>query len=129
MTIFNPSSCFKEDPLNDSLEETYYTLIGSEDKLDSENLPIRSKLDSKVYAKKIMRADQTVKYLIRLDRNGKLFNPISFYGEEKNNNFLDRVCRSNDKFKQVSQKTFNLYAEFLKSKNPAWLNNAERETE
>lgn len=82
-----------------------------------------------ICAKTIHRSNGTNKYLIRLDTNGKLFNPISIYGVEQNKTFLDRVCRSNQKFKEVSEKVMTLYIRFLNQKNPALLNNAEREAE
>jgi hypothetical protein len=66
-----------------------------------------------------------VEYIISI----KLFNPVSIYGVEKDKNFLDRICRSNSKFKEVNHKVFDLYVKFLQSKNISWLNNAEREAE
>jgi hypothetical protein len=67
--------------------------------------------------------------MIRLDSNNKFFNPVSIYGTEKNKTFLDRICRSNQKFSEVSEKVFSLYTKFLSTKNILWLNNAEREAE
>jgi hypothetical protein len=49
--------------------------------------------------------------------------------QEKTNGFLDRICRSNDKFKTVNEKAFNWYVQFLSSKNLSWFHNAEREIE
>jgi hypothetical protein len=54
---------------------------------------------------------------------------MSIYGQENNSTFLDRVCRASGKFKDVNYKTFDLYVNFLKTKNVAWLHNAEREAE
>ena len=67
------------------------------------------------------------KYVIKLSNNGKLYNPISVLGEEKTFTFLDKICRSNNRFKTVNEKAFNWYIQFLRSKNLAWFYNAERE--
>lgn len=108
----------------------FYCIIGSEEFLDNNSNPRVSKEnDSRVLAKKILRDDGSVKFTIKTNASGKLQNPVSIYGTEKTNNFLDRVCRSSDKFKEVNMKTFDLYINFLKTKNTAWLNNAEREAE
>jgi hypothetical protein len=86
--------------------------------------------DSKnIFAKKVIRKNGTKKYLVKNDSNGKLCNPLSIYGQEQEKSFLNRVCRSNNKFVEVNQKTFDWYVKFLSSKNVAWLNNAERERE
>lgn len=111
---------------------TIYSLDGSlETDTESDNPDIMTTPDGQqICAKTINRSNGTKKYLIRLDTNGKLFNPISIYDNiEKNKTFLDRVCRSNQKFKEVSEKVMNLYIRFLQQKNPALLNNAEREAE
>lgn len=107
--------------------EQYYTLSGMEDFIDDQQMPRVTKINEKTFAKKIIRDDGTIRYSVKLNPNGKLYNPVSMYGQDKGNTFLDRVCRSNDRFKNVSLKTFDLYINFLKTKNLAWLNNAERE--
>ena len=90
---------------------------------------INKKLDDKVYAKKIQRKDGSYKLSIRTGADGKLYNPMSIYGKEKSSTLLDNVCKSNDKFKTVNEKTFTWYTQFLKTKNMAHLYNAEREAE
>lgn len=107
----------------------YYTAHGAHDSLDVDNNPVLNEDSDKTLAKKIIRSDGTIKYTIKLSSEGKLLNPFSIYGQEKNSTFLDRVCRSNSKFKEVNQKSFDLYLKFLKTKNNAWLLNAEREVE
>lgn len=110
----------------DNLE--LFTLYGQEDFLDSGNNPrCQSENSDKVFAKKFQRDDGTIKYSLKLDNNGKIYNPISIYGTSKTSSFLDRVCRSQNKFKEVNQKAFDMYLKFLKTKNIAWLHNTERE--
>ena len=119
----------KNTPIENNPNE-FYTILGSEDYIDSNSFPrIESDTDNRILAKKIVRDDGSIKYTIKTDATGKFQNPVSIYGNEKTNNFLDRVCRSSDKFKEVNMKTFNMYVTFLRTKNAAWLHNAEREAE
>lgn len=129
--IFNPKSVFSNKKSEDvSVEEKLYTLIGFEDFVDDTGLAqISSETSEKVFAKEILRKDGTTKFMVKLSNNGKIFNPVSIYGIEENNSFLNRVCRSNNKFREVNEKTFSWYLKFLNSKNIAWLHNAEREME
>jgi hypothetical protein len=119
-----------KDTNSDSIqsENEFYCIRGEEDFLDSNNNPRCNREDNdKVLAKKIIRDDGVIKYTIKLDNNGKIFNPMSIYGATKISSFLDRVCRSQNKYKEVNLKAFSMYLSFLKSKNIAWLNNVERE--
>jgi hypothetical protein len=112
---------------NSKNENEFYSIIGSQDFLDSKNNPrVSSEDDIKVVAKKIYRDDGSIRYSIKYE-NGKFTNPISIYGSKVENTFLDRICKSNDKFKEVNPKAFEMYLKFLKTKNTAWLNNVERE--
>lgn len=109
-------------------QNLYFSLKDYADFIDDDNNPrINNENSDKVLAKKILRNDGSYRLHIKLDNNGKLYNPISIYGETKQSSFLDRVCRSQNKFKEVNDKAFNMYLSFLKTKNIAWFNNAERE--
>ena len=121
---------FEQSAKNIIQENEYYTLSGLEDFQDDLNNPrIKNSEDTKILAKKIIRDNNHIKFSIKLGNNGKIYNPISIYGEEKKSNFLDRICRNSNKFKEVNSKAFDLYIKFLKTKNIAWLHNAEREME
>lgn len=127
MSIFSENNVFGSKQIRENTE--LYTIFGEEDILQ-DGLPIRSNDDDKVYAKKVSRADSSSKYLIRLDYSAKLFNPLSIYdGTDKRQatEFLNSVCRNNKRFKEVNEKTFDLYLKFLSTKNISWLHNAERE--
>lgn len=130
MAFFQPDSIYQNETSveEDLLKQQYYTLIGDQDIILDEQ-PCRKKLDDKVYAKKIQRKDGSYKLSIRTGTDGKLYNPMSIYGKEKASTLLDNVCKSNDKFKTVNEKTFTWYTQFLKTKNMAHLYNAEREAE
>lgn len=107
--------------------DEFYCMIGLEDFVDNNNNPrLKSESDKKVVAKKIHREDGSTRYSIKYD-NGKFVNPISIYGSKQDSTFLDRICKSNDRFKDVNLKVFDMYLRFLRTKNTAWLNNAERE--
>lgn len=110
------------------LTEEFYTLTGQEE-LVIDNKPRRLKDDQYVYAKRIQKKDGSYKTMIKTSSNGKLFNPVSILGAEKTNTFLDRVCKSNDKFRTVNHKAFEWYIQFLSSKNLGWFYNAEREVD
>jgi hypothetical protein len=124
----NNTSIYTQDKKqNETAQTIAYTLSGSHAlSEDSDLLTINNE---QVCAKIVHRIDATKKYMIRLDSNNKFFNPVSIYGTEKNKTFLDRICRSNQKFSEVSEKVFSLYTKFLSTKNILWLNNAEREAE
>tara|TARA_Y100000004_G_scaffold158555_1_gene184911 strand:+ start:83 stop:475 length:393 start_codon:yes stop_codon:yes gene_type:complete len=130
MALYKPNNIYKtEDNLNeDLLQQEFFTLSGDEEFVLQET-PRRHKADDQVYAKRIQRKDGTYKLSIRTASDGKLYNPMSIYGEEKKSTLLDNVCKSNEKFRTVNPKTFDLYVQFLSSKNLAYLYNAEREAE
>lgn len=108
----------------------FYTINGMEDFIDNNNNPrLNKETDDNIFAKKTTRSDGSVRYSVRLAKDGKIYNPMSIYGQEVASNFLDRVCRASGKFKDVNYKTFDMYINFLKTKNVAWLHNAEREAE
>lgn len=111
--IFNPNTNLGMEKTEETIES-----ISCKDINDNEY----------IYAKKIRRQDSSIKYVIKTDKNFKLYNPFSIYDEsERYTNFVDNVCRQSDKFREVSKKVFDFYVEFLKTKNISYLNNAERE--
>ena len=127
MSIFSENNVFS----NKHTEEQVflYTIEGQQDFLDND-MPMRQKDDDSVYAKKIIRSNGSIKYMVKLDYSAKLFNPLSIYDKEDKRQvteFLDSVCRNNKKFKEVNSKVFDLYTRFLSTKNTSWLFNAERE--
>lgn len=113
----------------DSIDE-FYTIMGDQDYYDNDNNPRLLKDDNKkTLAKKLYTENKKPKYLIKMNTAGKLHNPLSIVSQQKmTSNFLDRKCRE-PKFKSVSNKTFNMYVNFLKTKNLSWLYNADREAE
>lgn len=107
----------------------YYTVSGQEDFFDNDQIPRLANDSDKVYAKKTVRDNGTVRYSIKLSLNNKLYDPTMQYETKRTKSFLDSTVRDENRFKNVSPNVFNLYLAFLKTKNVAWLHNAQREDE
>jgi hypothetical protein len=107
-----------------------YTLMDNHDFIDETDNPRAKQDNHKVLAKKFFREDGTIKFMIKRDSSGKLFNPLSIYGDNPSRaaNFLDKTCKD-FKFRTVNMKIFEHYVNFLRTKNLSWLYNAEREAE
>ncbi len=78
------------------------------------------------YAVKISKGNKT-NYYVKRGKYGKLYNPIGLYSEGNVTKQNTRHGQSQWSLKTTSEKVFNYYINFLKTKNSAWLNNAERE--
>lgn len=106
--------------------DEFYTIYGDQDFFDENNNPRLSNDNDKTLAKKVF-TENKAKYLVKLDTNGKFFDPTNILAKDSGskNNFLSRTCKQ-PKFKPVSQETFVLYLNFLKTKNLSWLYNANR---
>lgn len=104
----------------------FYTMLGDHDFIDKDNRPRSNDENNKVVAKSVETKNNT-KYFIKIGTYGKVFNPIGMFSEGNNNKFLAKIGRKEWEFKEVNPKIFDLYLNFLTTKNIAWLNNAERE--
>lgn len=118
----------KVDLTQDTQQNRYYCLNGDGDYLDDEGFSLcKDEQDKKVCAKKMTRANGSIKYLIKTGEDKKLYNPISIYDNKDNKRFLETISRNQNLFKEVNYNSFYLYLRFLKTKNVAYLTNAERE--
>lgn len=113
------------DPPNKIYE--YYTILGDHDYLDENNRPRANEENNKVVAKTVTTDSKPSRYYIKVGTYGKIYNPIGLYSEGNNTKFLSKIGRKQFEFKEVNNQIFNLYLNFLTTKNVAWLNNAERE--
>lgn len=121
------SFIFQPTNKQDITTSEYYCMSGNEDYMDENNLP-RLKNDGKlVLAKRIDKTDAQPQFFVKISNQNKLFNPLGAGLEDKSYSIVDNVCRPADKFKSVNLTVFNMYLNFLSSKNIAWLNKAERE--
>lgn len=102
----------------------YYTELGKEDRKDNEGNPITDSSD-KALAKAVYR--KQLNYYIRVGNDGKIYNPHGLFSEGSHNNFLKRLGKPQWKMLKVPHKVFSMYLNFLRTKNTAWLNNAQRE--
>lgn len=107
-----------------SIEIKHYTLVGNHDFIDEDDLPRTN--ESKALAKTIIANDRK-KYMIKVGAYGRIFNPLGLHTEGKENKFLSKIGKNEWNFKEVNLKIFEMYLNFLKSRNIAWLNNAQRE--
>lgn len=114
------------NPVSDesNIEVKHYTILGDHDYIDNDDYP-RSE-ESKAMAKSIT-ANNNTRYFVKIGTYGKIFNPIGLHSEGRQDKFLSKIGRKEWEFKEVNPKVFDLYINFLKSRNIAWLNNAQRE--
>ena len=139
--IFRPNDTIVLDPDN-SIDPvtTVYTIKGKEDELDPDGLPIlndtiyeRSNGDEYIvkadtfddaYAKKTYNGKR-YRYYAKMNQRGDLYSPFGLYEEWQTKQKKD----SGEpiwQFKEINQRVFELYTSFLKTKNKAWLQNANR---
>jgi hypothetical protein len=91
--------------------------------LDESDSPLN---DPDAYAVKIVKGHKT-NYFVKRGKYGKLFNPIGMYTEGRKNVQMRHAGRPEWRMEPTNEKIFTYYINFLKTKNLAWLNNAERE--
>jgi hypothetical protein len=108
-------------------EYEYFTILGDHDYLDDLNRPRSNEETNKVVAKTSTSDKKPTRYYIKVGTYGKIYNPIGMFSEGKNTKFLSKIGRKEFEFKEVNQRVFDFYTNFLSTKNMAWLNNAERE--
>jgi hypothetical protein len=116
-------SGINDKPVTDT---EYFTIIGKHEYIDNNKNPRVSKETPEVCAKKIVGEEKT-KFYIKTGLYGKVYDPIGLFSEGTGAKFLARSGKKAWNFKQVSSRVFDMYLSFLKTKNKAWLTNAERE--
>jgi hypothetical protein len=105
-----------------SHEDEFYTLFGIEDYVDDNGNTRQTQQGKKTYAKRV-----DGKCLVKIGIDGRAYNPLGLYSEGHANKTLAKVGKGQYNFKRVNPKVFDLYVSFLRTKNIAWLNNANRE--
>lgn len=120
-------------------EETlYFTSKGNEKFLDENSNPRLDKDGPTVYAKAIKdkKSRQITKdvpvgysYYIKTEPNKKIFDPTVLHSVEPKvqKSFLNKTCKSELVFTEVTQSIFDQYVSFLRTGNSLWLNKAQRE--
>ena len=117
-----------QKPAEEELQEQqafFYTIFGKHDWLDDEGFPRLDVEGADTYAKS-MTGNERTKFFVKRGRHGRLYNPIGLYSEGTANKQLRHAGKPEWEFREATEKTFNFYIKFLKTKNSAWLSNAER---
>ena len=110
-----------------------YTVSGSHDFIDEDGYPRLEDLSDKkaedrheAHAK-FSPDGGKIKFFAKIGKHGRLYNPIGMYSEGTSARNVKHAGRPEWVFRQVTKKVFDYYIQFLKTKNAAWLSNAERE--
>lgn len=109
-------------PQQELQENTFYTVWGMEDFVDDDG-NMRQKNETKDTFAKVVNG----KYLIKVGLDNRVYNPIGMFSEGSSNKVLAKIGKNEFNFKKVNSRVFNFYLSFLRTKNIAWLNNANRE--
>ncbi len=116
-----------KDHNQETYKYVYYTLFGIHSELDKDGNPITSD-EKKGYAYvRINDQNNSEQYYLKIGLYGKIFNPMGLYSEGRENKFLSKIGKNEYNFTKVNKKVFDMYINFLRTKNIAWINNAERE--
>jgi len=111
-------------------ESTYlYTILGNHDWVDEDGFPRMNTKEfdpAQVHAKAVKDSSRT-KFYIKRGRYGKPFDPMGIYTEGTEYKQKRHAGKPEWELKQVNKKAFDFYINFLRTKNSAWLRNAERE--
>lgn len=119
---------FQQAPKDEDVRQVeYFTLIGENDFFDDQNRPRSNAENKSTVAKSVKVNNNPARYYIKVGAYGKIYNPIGLFSEGKNTKFLSKIGKKEFEFTEVNQRVFDMYMNFLVSKNIAWLNNAERE--
>lgn len=104
------------------VEDKFYTVWGMEDYVDDDGNTRQEKETQKTFAK-----TTNGKYFIKIGLDNRVYNPLGLFSEGRANKVLAKIGKNEFNFKRVNSKVFDLYVSFLRTKNIAWLNNANRE--
>lgn len=128
------TSSFRTDQDN-HYDTKLYTVSGLESYIDSQGYPRLQTESPNVYAKaiknklgKAMSSGLHFRFYIKTDPNKNIFNPTdtSPVLDKQQHSFLNKVCKTEYTFSEVSENIFNQYIDFLKSKNTKLLHSAQR---
>jgi|TARA_R100001163_G_scaffold12639_1_gene11827 hypothetical protein len=107
-----------------------FTIFGKHSSSDDDGyprLPSEEQDHHNAYAKRVSVGNR-IKYYVKRGRYGRLYNPIGLYSEGTAKKQLRHAGRPEWQFKEATEQVFDKYIKFLKTKNVAWLNNAERDS-
>jgi hypothetical protein len=102
---------------------------------DEEDNPRSSEDNDKTYAKAVKNKPSkhfsngekfSFSFYIKTNPSKVIYDPNSI-NDTKIHSFINKVCKSEWSYREVSESVFNKYINFLKTENVQWLNNAQRE--
>lgn len=112
----------EKTPSINNIEDRFYTIWGMEDFVDEDGNTRQDKETKNTFAK-----HTNGKFLIKIGLDNRVYNPLGLFSEGRPNKVLAKIGKNEFNFKRVNSKVFDLYISFLRTKNIAWLNNANRE--
>lgn len=126
--IINKDKAIKEPKRT----EVIYTVTGQQDYLENDRYPCvqmdaeTAKESSSAFAMQITIGKRT-KYYAKRGRHGRLYNPVGMFSEGMAAKRLGHAGRLEWRFIEIGERAFAFYRDFLRTKNIAYLHNAERE--
>jgi hypothetical protein len=113
-----------------------YTVEGSQDFYDDDGAPRLYIETPKTFAKAIKNKQSKhmsnavygYRFYIKTDPNKNIVDPVKLHTIEKHKpSFIDKICKTESGFREVSESIFNKYINYLKTKSSQWLISAQRE--
>jgi hypothetical protein len=121
----------------DHEKNKFYTSFGHESFLDDEGFPRSESENDQTFAKaiksKVAKAfgsnNLSYRYYIKTDPNKNIINPTETYSikTKEKSSFINKTCKIEVVFSEVTESIFNQYINFLKTSNTKWLTSAQRE--
>ena len=118
-------------------DSKFYTTLQYQEYADEEDNSRVKTENSNVFAKAIKnglsrdmtkKGPQYYRYYIRCLPNKAIFDPFPKYSVSDNRqSFIDRICRPETSYREVSPSIFEKYLNYLKTENSQWLKNAQKE--
>lgn len=118
-------------------QNKFYTLLGHESFCDDEGFPRSESENDQTFAKaiksKVAKAfgsnNLSYRFYIKTDPNKNIINPIETHSikTKEKSSFINKTCKIEAVFSEVTESIFNQYINFLKTSNTKWLNSAQRE--
>jgi len=118
-------------------QNKFYTLLGHESFCDDGGFPRSESENEYTFAKavksKVAKAfgsnNLSYRFYIKTDPNKNIINPIETYSikTKEKSSFINKTCKIESVFSEVTESAFNHYINFLKTNNTKWLNSAQRE--
>jgi hypothetical protein len=115
----------------------FYTTFQYQEFVDDNDNSCRTTDSDKVFAKSLKAgysknvresSPKYDKFYIRVYPNKKPYDPFPRYSMSDNkNSFVDKICKSENVYKQVTEIVFNSYLNYLRTENTQWYNKTERE--